>query len=54
MTTIQYFPCLRNYIKGYNIPKKKYTEYTFKFIGWDYDYIDRINSNMSKYINYLK
>ena len=42
------------YIKGYNIPKKEYTEYTFKFIGWDYDYIDRINSNMSKYINYLK
>ena len=42
------------YIKGYNIPKKEYTEYTFKFIGWDYDYIERINSNMSKYINYLK
>jgi hypothetical protein len=42
------------YIKGYNIPKKEYTEYTFKFLGWDYDYIERINSNMSKYINYLK
>ena len=42
------------YIKGYNIPKKEYTEYTFKFIGWDYDYIERINSNMGKYINYLK
>ncbi len=42
------------YIKGYNIPKKEYTEYTFKFIGWDYDYIKRINSIMSKYINYLK
>jgi hypothetical protein len=42
------------YIKGYNIPKKGYTEYTFKFIGWNTDYTDRINSNMSKYINYLK
>jgi len=42
------------YIKGYNIPKKEYTEYTFKFIGWNHNYTDRINSNMSKYINYLK
>ena len=41
------------YIKGYNIPKKEYTEYTFKFIGWNNDYTDRINS-LSKYINYLK
>ena len=42
------------YIKGYNIPKKEYTKYTFKFIGWDYDYIERINRNMGKYIKYLK
>jgi hypothetical protein len=42
------------YIKGYNIPKKEYTKYTFKFIGWNTDYTERINSNMSKYINYLK
>jgi hypothetical protein len=42
------------YIKGYNIPKKGYTEYTFKFIGWNIDYIERINKNMSKYITYLR
>jgi len=42
------------YIKGYNIPKKGYIEYTFKFIGWNTDYIDRINKNMSKYITYLR
>ena len=42
------------YIKGYNIPKKEYTEYTFKFVGWNQNYIDHINSNMNKYINYLK
>ena len=42
------------YIKGYNIPKKEYTEYTFKFIGWNQDYTERINNNMSKYITYLR
>lgn len=42
------------YIKGYNIPKKEYTEYTFKFIGWNLDYTERINSCMSKYISYLR
>jgi hypothetical protein len=42
------------YMEGYNIKKKEYTEYTFKFIGWDDDYISQINLNMSKYINYLK
>jgi|UniRef100_A0A6C0CDU9 hypothetical protein len=41
------------YIKGYNIPKKEYTQYTFKFIGWNLDYTERINSSMSKYITYL-
>jgi hypothetical protein len=39
---------------GYNIPAKAYTEYTFKFLGWNLDYIQRINRNMSKYIEYLK
>jgi hypothetical protein len=43
-----------HYIKGYNIPKKEYTEYTFRFIGWNFDYTDHITSNLSKYINYLK
>ena len=43
-----------HYIEGYNINKKEYTEYTFKFIGWNDDYIKHINLNMSKYINYLK
>jgi hypothetical protein len=42
------------YIKGYNIPQKEYTEYTFKFIGWNQDYTERINSSMSKYITYLR
>jgi ferredoxin-fold anticodon binding domain-containing protein len=42
------------YIKGYNIPKKEYTEYTYKFIGWNQDYTERINSSMSKYITYLR
>jgi len=42
------------YIKGYNIPKKEYIEYTFEFIGWNNDYTDRINRCMSKYINYLE
>jgi hypothetical protein len=42
------------YIKGYNIPKKEYTVYTFKFIGWNIDYVERINQNMSKYITYLR
>jgi len=42
------------YIQGYNIPKKEYTLYTFKFIGWNYDYIKLINTNMSNYIEYLK
>jgi hypothetical protein len=42
------------YIKGYNIPQKEYTEYTFKFIGWNLDYTERINSSMSKYITYLR
>jgi hypothetical protein len=42
------------YIKGYTIPKKEYTEFTFKFIGWNYDYTERINKNMSKYITFLK
>lgn len=42
------------YIKGYNIPQKEYTEYTFKFIGWNYDYTERINSSMSRYITYLR
>uniref|UniRef100_A0A6C0K8U4 Uncharacterized protein n=1 Tax=viral metagenome TaxID=1070528 RepID=A0A6C0K8U4_9ZZZZ len=42
------------YIKGYNIPKKEYTEYTYKFIGWNLDYTERINSSMSKYISYLR
>jgi hypothetical protein len=42
------------YIKGYNIPKKEYTEYTYKFIGWNHDYTERINSSMSKYITYLR
>jgi hypothetical protein len=41
-------------IPGYDIKPKEYTEYTFKFLGWDYDYIDVINKNMSKYIEYLK
>lgn len=42
------------YIKGYNIPQKEYTEYTFKFIGWNYEYTERINRNMSRYITYLR
>ena len=42
------------YIKGYNIPQKEYTEYTFKFIGWNYEYTERINRSMSRYITYLK
>ena len=42
------------YIQGYNIPEKKYIEYTFEFIGWNFDYIDNINSCMNKYIRYLK
>jgi hypothetical protein len=42
------------YIKGYNIPQKEYTEYTFKFIGWNQDYTERINSSMSRYITYLR
>lgn len=42
------------YIKGYNIPQKEYTEYTFKFIGWNYDYTERINRSMSRYITYLR
>jgi hypothetical protein len=42
------------YIKGYNIPQKEYTQYTFKFIGWNLDYTERINSSMSKYITYLR
>lgn len=42
------------YIKGYNIPQKEYTEYTFKFIGWNYEYTERINKNMSRYITYLR
>ena len=42
------------YMTGYNIPAKSYTEYTFKFMGWDIDYIERINKNMSRYIEYLK
>jgi hypothetical protein len=33
---------------------QEYIEYIFKFIGWNHDYIDRINRNMCKYINYLK
>lgn len=41
-------------ITGYNIPAKQYTEYTFTFLGWDIDYITRINKNMSRYIEYLK
>jgi len=42
------------YMEGYNIKKKIYTEYTFKFIGWNYDYITQIKLNMSKYIDYLR
>lgn len=42
------------YIQGYNIPEKKYIEYTFEFIGWNFNYIDNINSCMNKYIRYLK
>lgn len=41
-------------IPGYDIKPKEYTEYTFKFIGWDHEYIERINKNMSVYIEYLK
>ena len=54
MKVISYFPGYS--IPGYNIPEKKkgYIEYTFKFIGWNYEYIERINSNMSRYIEYLK
>ena len=50
-----YFPGYY-YIEGYSIPEKKkgYTEYTFKFIGWNNQYIERINRNMSAYIEYLK
>jgi hypothetical protein len=43
-----------HYMTGYNIPAKQYTEYTFQFLGWDIEYIDRVNSNMIRYIGYLK
>lgn len=52
INTIYDFPGY--YITGYNIPKKGYTEYTFKFIGWNINYVERINKNMSKYITYLR
>lgn len=39
---------------GYSIRAKQYTQYTFEFMGWDKDYIEGINSNISKYIKYLK
>jgi len=39
---------------GYNIPAKQYTEYTFEFLGWNLEYIERVNRNMSRYIEYLK
>jgi hypothetical protein len=54
---IRVYPYFPGYnMKGYSIPEKKkgYTEYTFKFIGWNYEYIERINRNMSVYIEYLK
>lgn len=54
---IRVYPYFPGYsMNGYNIPEKKkgYTEYTFKFIGWNREYIDRINRNMSVYIEYLK
>jgi hypothetical protein len=42
------------HMNGYSIPAKSYTEYTFKFLGWNVEYIDRVNRNMSRYIEYLK
>lgn len=38
----------------YTIPKKKYVEYTFEFIGWNTEYTRRINRGLSKYIEVLK
>ena len=43
-------------MSGYNIKEKKkgYTEYIFKFVGWNREYVERISRNMSAYIEYLK
>jgi hypothetical protein len=49
-----YFPGY--HMSGYNIKEKKkgYTEYIFKFVGWNREYVERISRNMSAYIEYLK
>jgi len=41
-------------LQYYEIPKKRYTEYTFKFMGWNNEYIDRVNNSINKCISYLK
>ena len=39
---------------GYNIHQKKYTEYTFVFLGWNKKYTRRINKGLSNIITVLK
>jgi hypothetical protein len=39
---------------GYNIHQKKYTEYTFVFLGWNKKYTRRINRGLSNIITVLK
>jgi len=42
------------YKRDYIISKKIYTQYTFRFVGYDWEYMRNITTNWTKYINYLK
>jgi len=42
------------YKRDYIISKKIYTQYTFRFVGWDWDYIRNITANWTRYMRFLK
>lgn len=42
------------YKRDYIISKKIYTQYTFRFVGWDWDYLRNINANWTRYMRFLK
>jgi len=42
------------YKRDYIISKKIYTQYTLRFVGWDWDYIRNITTNWTRYMKFLK
>uniref|UniRef100_A0A6C0LFG5 Uncharacterized protein n=1 Tax=viral metagenome TaxID=1070528 RepID=A0A6C0LFG5_9ZZZZ len=42
------------YKADYIISKKIYTQYTFRFVGWDWDYMLNITANWTRYMRFLK